>query len=118
MELQIAYADDGNTSLHGVEDWDLVQTLADSMEKDGWVGRPMLGFIEDDGIVQFVTGSHRWEAARITGTDIEWLEIKGLSPEEMESLTEGFQDDRLDLINRVGSEDVKAVFRMEMEEGR
>lgn len=117
-EIQIALADDGNTALHPVENWDLVKSIADNMEKNGWVGRPLLGFRDEDGEVQFVTGSHRWEAARITGTEIEWVEIEGLTDTDKEALIEGFQDDREKIIERVGSEAVQEIFRREMEEGR
>lgn len=54
--------------LHGVVDQDLLRRLAESMTRNGWAGRPLLGV--DQGIyVGLLTGSHRYAAARLAGLD-------------------------------------------------
>lgn len=47
--------------------------LVASMTKEGWIGRPLLAYLDDRSNIQFLTGSHRWAAARETNTKIPTL---------------------------------------------
>lgn len=47
--------------------------LVESMTKEGWIGRPLVAYIDCRSNILFLTGSHRWAAARETGTKIPTL---------------------------------------------
>lgn len=39
------------------------------MQRDGWQGAPLVGY-PDRGIMQLLSGTHRREAAELTGTPV------------------------------------------------
>jgi len=59
-------------------DEDLISELRDSMERNGWVGPPLLLQIFNDGDCLLLQGSHRLAAANATGLDrIPFLIVRG-----------------------------------------
>lgn len=77
---------------HQVEKEDKMIKLSENMKKNGWVGRPLL-VVENNGIFEAFTGSHRYAAAKRAGlksipiyvANRTQLDAKGLT----QSLIEG-----------------------------
>ncbi len=59
------------TPLHAVTDDNKVADIADSMRKQGWVGRPILVLSSGHAL----TGTHRIAAAELAGIDPDVYEI-------------------------------------------
>lgn len=73
-------------------DKEKVSKLAESMERDGWQGRPVLAYRSENGETFALTGSHRIEAAKEAGIDVPIYEIDGLAD---------FEDDDGDTISDI-----------------
>jgi ParB-like chromosome segregation protein Spo0J len=70
--------------LHGVRDDALRDQIAESMRRDGWDGRPLIGYKDDDAHYQLLTGSHRWAAAIAAG--LAEIPVRLLSAAELDAL--------------------------------
>jgi hypothetical protein len=102
--------------LHDVEHQDLYAQLVTSLYRNGWMGRPILA-AELDGEICALTGSHRIAAARHNDMDVPVYLVK-LSRRQIDRCLEGFQDDRLAVIQETGDAAAIALFELELEEGR
>ena len=69
-------------ALHEVKDQALLAELVESMNNEGWTGRPVL-VIPCGDMAYAMTGSHRLAAAKITETDVPVHELD-------EEMIEGF----------------------------
>lgn len=58
---------------HEIRDEALLDALIASMQRDGWLGAPLVGDIISG---QLITGSHRWAAAREAGIEAPIIDIR------------------------------------------
>ena len=102
-------------------DYDKLQGLVNSMQTEGWTGRPLLTFF--NGEVDYAwTGSHRITAARIVDVDVPVLRIdEGLvddwlidNDKSIEDLLEGDFYKRLSVLEQIG--DLDAIELMHQED--
>lgn len=56
--------------LHEVRDYEKLEQLVQSMETDGWSGRPLLVLTYGDNQYYAMTGSHRLAAAQEVGVEV------------------------------------------------
>ena len=61
---------------HEVKNYRKYETLVNRMKRYGWQGAPLLA----DG-VQLLTGSHRYQAAKTAGIDIQVTDVRELIPD-------------------------------------
>ena len=107
--------------LHEVRDYDKLQGLVNSMQTEGWTGRPLLTFF--NGKVDYAwTGSHRITAARIVDVDVPVLRIDEElvddwlidNDKSIEDLLEGDFYKRLSVLEEIG--DLDAIELMHQED--
>ena len=55
---------------HEVRDFAKLKKIKESMDSDGWQGRPVLVYEAGDNLAQSITGSHRIAAAKELGIDV------------------------------------------------
>lgn len=55
---------EGIRPVHEARDPRVLTPLLESMKRSGWLGRPLLAVVRDDGSLQALTGSHRLHAAK------------------------------------------------------
>jgi len=109
---------------HEVRDKDKLKKLSESMKTDGWQGRPILAFVEPNGTIQAVTGSHRIAAAKRTKTPIpvvyinpdalKWEDPRGsLGP--WNQVVDDGDDGRVEMfLRKAGEERAARLMRKEM----
>lgn len=71
---------------HGVEEPKKLDRLIRSMEKKGWIGRPLVGLDEDQNVIRLWTGSHRLAAALAAG--LETVPVVLVTEEELAAAME------------------------------
>jgi len=113
------------TPLHEIRDLNKLYVLRQSMEIDGWQGRPILVMPSDedpDYLYQALTGTHRIEAAIQAG--LEGIPIMIINPyadmwdcgyEEIdEILLDGNDEDRLSWLRKHGFNEAAQLMLMEV----
>lgn len=104
---------------HAVRDVTRLQAVADSMAADGWRGRPLLGYEMlggNAGLVQLLTGSHRFAAAKVAGLEAVPVLVLGLSEDEVAEIEEsGIEDEQRLALLRGWDEDAAALMAEEIE---
>lgn len=63
---------------HEIRDEALLESLIESMSRDGWVGAPLVG---DTISGQLLTGSHRYVAAREAGVEAPIIDVRDVFAE-------------------------------------
>lgn len=63
---------------HEIRDEALLESLIESMTRDGWVGAPLVG---DTISGQLLTGSHRYVAAREAGIEAPVIDVRDVFAE-------------------------------------
>jgi hypothetical protein len=114
---------------HGVKDAAKLAALRTDMEVNGWTGRPLLAYDDGNG-VHYLTGSHRYAAARALDIEIpayvmDFVHDGGedydshVSECWMCQLIESHDDDdRMTAIRMSGDDDAIELMQAELEAAR
>ena len=101
-----------------VNDKGKFKTLVNSMEKNGWQGRPVIAYRDENNSVYALTGSHRIAAAKEAGIDVpvKFLSDDAINFEDSygKFITDLRRDDDIkDFLDELGDEDAISIFKEE-----
>lgn len=104
---------------HGVKDPAKVETLAESMRKNGWQGRPVL-VVKDGDVSSAWTATHRLEAAKLAGlkpSDVPMMIVDGAKLRaagyDLDDITAGGKKKRIEALRAAGLEDAAKLLEDE-----
>lgn len=102
--------------LHEVTDHAKVESIAESMRANGWIGRPILVEDEDANETQAFTGTHRLAAAELAGIEPEVYSLVNGNTDIGALMFDCVDDDdRMDVIDQGGDEVAIEIMQEEIQ---